>query len=62
MRSAAPMKAAKIGYLVLSVLLCVMGILVILHPEASIHTVGILCGLMLIAFGAIKLIGYFSKD
>ena len=61
-RSAAPMKAAKIGYLVISALLCMMGILVIVHPEASMHTVGILCGLMLIAFGAIKLLGYFSKD
>lgn len=61
-RSAAPMKAAKIGYLVISALLCMMGVLVIVHPEASMHTVGILCGLMLIAFGAIKLLGYFSKD
>ena len=62
MRSAAPMKAAKIGYLVISALLCMMGVLVIVHPEASMHTDGILCGLMLIAFGAIKLVGYFSKD
>lgn len=61
-RSAAPMKAAKIGYLVISALLCMMGVLVIVHPEASMHTVGMLCGLMLIAFGAIKLVGYFSKD
>lgn len=60
-RSAAPMKAAKIGYLVISALLCMMGVLVIVHPEASMHTVGILCGLMLIAFGAIKLLGYFSR-
>lgn len=61
-RSVTLMKTAKIGYLVLSVLLCVMGILVILHPEASMDTFGILSGVMLIAFGAIKLIGYFSKD
>ena len=59
MRSVAPMKAAKIGYLVISGLLCTMGILIILHPETSI---GILCGLTLIVFGAIKLVGYFSKD
>ena len=56
------MQTAKIGYLVISALLCMMGVLVIVHPEASMHTVGILCGLMLIAFGAIKLLGYFSKD
>ena len=60
-RSAAPMKAAKIGYLVISALLCMMNPAIV-HPEASMHTVGILCGLMLIAFGAIKLLGYFSKD
>ena len=62
MRSVAPMKAAKIGYLVISGLLCAMGILIILHPETSMHTIGILCGLTLIVFGAIKLVGYFSKD
>ena len=56
------MKAAKIGYLVISGLLCAMGILIILHPETSMHTIGILCGLTLIVFGAIKLVGYFSKD
>lgn len=61
-RSVAPMKAAKIGYLVISGLLCAMGILIILHPETSMHTIGILCGLTLIVFGAIKLVGYFSKD
>ena len=54
MRSVAPMKAAKIGYLVISGLLCAMGILIILHPETSMHTIGILCGLTLIVFGAIK--------
>lgn len=26
------------------------------------HTIGILCGLTLIVFGAIKLVGFFSKD
>ena len=61
-RSSVPMKAAKIGYLVISAALCVMGVLIITHPKASMHTVGIFCGFTLIAFGVIKLIGYFSKD
>ena len=35
MRSAKPAKAAKIGYLIMSGLLCLMGVLIIRYPEAS---------------------------
>ena len=62
MRSAMPTKVAKVGYLVMSGLLCFLGALVIWDPEASIRTVGLLCGLTMLAFGAVKLVGYFSKD
>ena len=62
MRSAKPARAAKIGYLIMSGLLCLMGVLIIRYPEASLRTVSILCGLMMIAFGIVKLIGYFSRD
>lgn len=62
MRSITPMKAAKIGYIMVSVLLCMMGTLLVLYPEISIRLTGILCGILLISFGIIKLIGYFSKD
>lgn len=62
MRSVAPMRTAKIGYMIVSVLLCVLGILLIAVPEFSISAVGIICGVILILFGAVRLIGYFSKD
>ncbi len=62
MRSVVPMRTAKIGYIVISALLCVLGILLIAVPAFSIAAVGVICGAILILFGAIRLVGYFSKD
>ena len=62
MCSAMPVKTAKIGYLVMSGLLCLLGVLVICDPGASMRTLGMLCGLTMLAFGLVKLVGYFSKD
>lgn len=62
MRSVAPMKTAKIGYIVMSVLLCALGIFLIAVPDFSISAVGTICGAILIVFGIVRLVGYFSKD
>lgn len=62
MRSVAPMRTAKIGYIVISVLLCALGILLIAVPEFSVSAVGVICGAILIVFGIVRLVGYFSKD
>ena len=62
MRSVAPMKIAKIGYIVVSVLFCIAGILFIALPEISTKIVGIEIGIAAIVFGIVKLIGYYSKD
>ena len=62
MRSTAPMKVAKIGYIVISVALCIFGTLLIMHPEISIAAFGIFTGLALIIFGAFKIVGYLSRD
>mgnify|MGYP004561249193 CR=1 FL=1 len=62
MRSVLPMKAAKIGYIILSVLYCALGILLITMPELSITALGILLGIGMIVFGIVKIVGYFSKD
>ncbi len=62
MRSVAPMKTAKIGYIVISALLCALGILLIAKPELSVSVIGTICGILLIVFGAVKLVGYFSRD
>lgn len=62
MRSVASMKVAKIGYIVLSIALCSFGILLIANPEISISAFGLFTGACLIIFGAVKIVGYFSKD
>ena len=62
MRSVAPMKTAKIGYIVMSVLFCVLGVVLLFTPGVSALWIGRLLGVGLILFGAIKLVGYFSRD
>ncbi len=62
MRSVAPMKTAKTGYVIISAALCVLGILLIAAPKVMADILGIVCGILLILFGAVKLVGYFSKD
>ena len=62
MRSVLPMKAAKIGYIVLSVLYCVLGILLFAMPDLSLTAIGIILGIGMIVFGIVKIIGYFAKD
>lgn len=62
MRSVAPMKTAKIGYIVMSVLFCVLGVVLLFTPDVSALWIGRLLGIGLILFGTIKLVGYFSRD
>ena len=62
MRSVAPMKIAKIGYIIISLVLCTLGIMLIADPDISINTIGLACGIILIIFGGVKLVGYFSRD
>ncbi len=62
MRSVAPMKIAKTGYIVMSVLFCAAGILFMAEPGISTEIIGVCIGVAMILFGIVKLIGYFSKD
>lgn len=62
MRSIAPMRIAKIGYMVISIAMCVLGILLIVMPKFMTSMFGVICGILLIVFGIIRLVGYFSKD
>ena len=62
MRSVAPMKIAKTGYIVMSVLFCAAGILFMAEPRISTEIIGVCIGVAMILFGIVKLIGYFSKD
>lgn len=61
-RSVAPMRVAKIGYIVLSALICVLGVLMMVMPEQSLSSLVKIFGISMMAFGVIKLVGYFSKD
>lgn len=62
MRSVAPMRTAKIGYIIISAALCLLGAMLIAVPDFSAALLGIICGIILTLFGVVKLIGYFSKD
>lgn len=62
MRSVAPMRVAKTGYFAVSILLAVLGIVLIAWPTFSVNALGVICGILLILFGGVKLVGYFSKD
>ena len=62
MRSTAPMRAAKTGYIIISAVLCVLGAVLIAFPNFSVSLLGVICGITMIVFGIVKLTGYFSKD
>lgn len=62
MRSVAPLRVAKTGYIAVSILLAVLGIVLIAWPTFSVNALGVICGILLILFGGVKLVGYFSKD
>ena len=61
-RCTVPMWVAKAGYLVMSLVFCGSGILFIARPQLSAVIIGRMLGAAMIVFGAIKLVGYFSKD
>ena len=55
-------QTAKIGYILISLMFCALGVVLIVCPGVS---AGLLCkisGVIMVLFGAIKIIGYFSKD
>ena len=55
-------KIAKIGYILLSVSLCILGVIKIKMPQFPEKKFCFLCGLVITAFGCIRLIGFCSKD
>lgn len=59
MRSTTPMRVAKFGYVVISLLFCALGILMIVMPAVSPETFGIALGCAMVIFGAVKLVGTF---
>ena len=62
MRSVLPMKIAKYGYVLVSIIFCAVGIAMILFPAPSVMVIGNFFGISMLTFGCVKLVGYFSKD
>ena len=61
-RSMTPMRVAKTGYIVMSVVFCVVGVLFIALPARSAVVIGRVLGAAMAVFGVVKLVGYFSRD
>ena len=62
MRNTAPMRVAKVGYIIISAALCVLGILFMINPASAVSLIGTVTGIAFCVFGVIKIVGYFSKD
>ena len=61
-RSTIPMRVAKTGYIVMSLVFCAAGVLFIVKPDLSASLIGWALGIAMILFGTVKLVGYFSRD
>lgn len=61
-RSVIPMRVAKTGYIVMSAVFCVVGVLFIALPAQSAVVIGRALGVAMTVFGVVKLVGYFSRD
>ena len=53
---------AKRGYLLISGLMAILGMILLFNPYVSMGQLCIMGGWTLILFGVVKLIGYCSKD
>lgn len=55
-------QTAKLGYIIISAVLCLLGVVLITVPDFSALLLCRIGGLLLIIFGFVKIIGYCSKD
>ena len=56
------LKTAKIGYIMISIAFYISGLCCIISPNVMGRNGKVAAGILLIAYGIIKMIGYFSKD
>ena len=61
-RCTIPMWVAKTGYIVMSLVFCAAGVVFMARPDLSASLIGRVLGVAMILFGAVKLVGYFSRD
>ena len=62
MYSRRTLKIARNGYIAISLVFCALGLFCILNPGGSLRWFCTLLGILFLANGVIKMIGYFSKD
>ena len=62
MRSVTAMRVAKVGYIVMSLILCALGVCFLVRPALLAGILAVILGIALLVFGAVKLVGYFSRD
>ena len=62
MNSSGTLKIARNGYIVMAVIFCALGIFLMADPQGAMKTICVLSGILFIADGVIKIIGYFSRD
>ena len=62
MQSDNKIRLAKYGYIIISVLMCVLGICLICKNDFTIKALTTCGGILLILFGMVKITGYLSKD
>lgn len=56
------MRVAKVGYIVMSLILCALGVCFLVRPDLLAGILAVILGIALLVFGAVKLVGYFSRD
>lgn len=62
MNSSGTLKIARNGYIVMAVVFCALGIFLMAVPEKAVKIICVLAGILFLADGVIKIIGYFSRD
>ena len=62
MNSSGTLKIARNGYIVMAVIFCALGIFLMVNPTEAMKIICVLAGILFIADGIIKIIGYFSRD
>ena len=55
-------KAVRTGYLIMSLVFCALGAVLFCAPAVSARWIGVLLGIGMTAFGAVKLWGFFSRE
>ena len=56
------LKKVKNAYSILAVSLIILGILLLCMPWMAVEFIYKICGVVMIIFGIVKLVGYFTKD